>query len=59
MYNGFEFDKDKDINIYMSPELLKCCFVIQTNKIKELNARKSNVFSIALLLSSFICNLKG
>ena len=55
MYNCFEFNKDKDNNIYMSPELFICYF--KSDGI-NLNARKSNTFGIALLSSSFICSLE-
>ena len=34
MYNCFEFEKDKEINIYMSPELFNCYFVKKNNKVE-------------------------
>ena len=58
MYNCFEFEKTKEINIYMSPELFKCCFIEKNNDIEYLSVKKSNNFGIALLTSQFICNLK-
>ena len=49
MYNCFEFDKLKEENIYMSPELFTSYFIKQNNEIKK--SGKSNIFSIGLLSS--------
>ena len=54
MYNCFEFEVDEDINIYMSPELFQYYFKAKNRSVDD---KKSNTFSIALLLSSFICSL--
>ena len=50
MYNCFEFDKLKEDNIYMSPELFNHYF-IKKNKKVDLNEKKSNTFSVGLLTS--------
>ena len=34
MYNASEFEENKDINIYMSPELFASCFVKKNNKVE-------------------------
>ena len=51
MYRSFEFAKNKDNNIYMSPELFKCCFIEKNNSIDQLTLKKSNTFGIGLLTS--------
>ena len=51
VYNCFEFEKIKDDNIYMSPELFKCCFIEKNKNLNLLDDNKSNIFSIGLLIS--------
>ena len=50
MYNCFEFDKLKEENIYMSPELFTSYFINENNSVM-INEKKSNTFSIGLLSS--------
>jgi len=49
MYNCFEFEKLKEDNIYMSPELFTSYFIKQNNEMNK--SKKSNIFSIGLLSS--------
>ena len=51
VYNCFEFDFLKEENIYMSPELFKCYFIEKNKNVNLLNKKKSNIFTIGLLIS--------
>jgi len=51
VYNCFNFEKIKDDNIYMSPELFKCWFIKKNKNLDLVDITKSNIFSIGLLIS--------
>ena len=51
VYNCFNFEKLKEENIYMSPELFMCYFIGKNKDVNLINEKKSNTFSIALLVS--------
>ena len=55
VYTCFEFENIKEDNIYMSPELFTYYFNQKNKLIME--SKKSNIFSVGLLISQFICNL--